>query len=463
MRMPATQFRLLRLVLFLLLTSGLFTSSVSAAVDSTATPVRTGESLKERTRMQDIDRALELELISLARFNIRLNQTANRHQWWRTYSYALARESGTAVGLAGTLTDLVERGRGFNRPQIVSKTARRRALQLSVVGSAISGGASGLELAQNTWIMMQAKKKGYSPKDAHAFVCGAVKRSEQLLKERDQIVASETDPTLRKARELEGTLLRHIRQQILFEYRKWSSSSRELAWRENCFYTIDCLQNFAGMTSNLIALRAFHDPTKVGAASVWLLVSNSAATLNPLLSNFVGLCMRKYQKNKIVHEFECERPVLKEGCSVAEINELKDDAAEEKVFEEAIFLSGNSERMDTNIDREVAEIERLRQIAQQQAVSGPLIGLTATARGILANVAYYGYRSNRRTANRLLFCGRISQATGQSYALVNTPYTIIKGTLKRRELERKNALPSQVLEQRLKRLDLLEEHVMAKH
>lgn len=440
-------------------------SPVLSAGDFAAVPApeNTPAIVPGRAQMQDIDRAIELELIKLARFNIRFHQTANRHQWWRTYSYALAREAGTAVGLSGTLTDLVERGRGFNRPKIVSKTARRRATQISIIGSAISGGASGLELAQNTWIMMQARKKGYSPGDANAFVCGSVKRTNQLLQQRDQLVASEFDPKLHKARELESALLRHIRQQLLYEYRKWSSSSRELAWRENCFYTIDSLQNFAGMTSNLLTLRSFHSPSKVGAASIWLLVSNSAATVNPILSNFAGFCIRKYQHNKIAHEFLCERPVLKEGCSVAEINQLKADTAEEKIFEEASFLSGNSEKMDTNIDREVSEIARLRQIAQQQAISGPLIGLTSTARGILATTAYYGYRENRRTGNRMLFVGRISQATGQSYALVNTPYTIIKGVLKKREMEKRNALPSQVLEQRLRRLDLLEQHTLAKH
>ena len=454
--------RFLRIVLLLLLICS-SVSPLSAATGSTIAQESGTAVVKERSRMQDIDRAIELDLIALARFNIRFNQNANRHQWWRTYSYAFARESGTGVGLAGTLTDLVERGRGFNRPLIVSKTARRRAIQLSVVGSAISGGASGLELAQNTWIMLQARKNGYSPRDAHAFVCGTVKRTEQLLQEREKLVASEENPRMRKAREVEGSLLRHIRQQLLFEYRNWSSNSRDLAWRENCFYAIDSLQNFAGMTANLIALRAFHDPTKVGAASVWLLVSNSAATINPILSNFVGRCVRNHQLNKITHEFECERPVLKEGCSVGELNQLQADSAEEKTFEEAIFLSGSSERMDTNIDREVSDIERLREVAQQQAISGPLIGLTATARGVMANVAYYGCRDNRRTANRLLFCGRISQAAGQSYALVNTPYTIVKGTLRKRELRARNALPSQVLEQRLRRLDALEEHVMAKN
>src|SRR6185369_6632453 len=100
--------------------SPVLSSGESAAVSS---PNNNTAIVQERTRMQDIDRALELELINLARFNIRFHQAANRHQWWRTYSYALAREAGTAVGLAGTLTDLVERGRGFNRPKIVSKTA----------------------------------------------------------------------------------------------------------------------------------------------------------------------------------------------------------------------------------------------------------------------------------------------------------------------------------------------------
>jgi hypothetical protein len=105
------------------------------------------------------------------------------------------------------------------------------------------------------------------------------------------------------------------------------------------------------------------------------------------------------------------------------------------------------------LDREQTDIDRYREIAQQQSISGPLIGLTGVASATLAETAIYGYRDDPHTAIRLGLSGRISQGTGQAYALINTPYTLIRGMRRSKRLRERGELPSQVLEARLKRLD----------
>ena len=111
--------------------------------------------------------------------------------------------------------------------------------------------------------------------------------------------------------------------------------------------------------------------------------------------------------------------------------------------------------LDIQLNRETREIERFRQVAQQQSISGPLIGLTGVVSSTLATVAVYGYPRDIETVNKLGFAGRITQGTGQAYALVNTPYTMVKGIIRNRRLAARGELPTQILRKRLENLEKL--------
>ncbi len=407
----------------------------------------------------NVDKEIEKELLEFARFNIAYFKTTSGVLSKRVYGYAFAREAGTAVAFAGTLTELSERARVLNDVGKFSKSARRHALICSSIGNAISAESSTLELGQNLWAVFYARRKNCSSTQAVSNVAQRVERIDKLLDKREQILARQTDPSVRELGVIEGKLLQRVKQQLLYEFRKWNVSSREQAAKENFFYTLDAMQNYLGMGSNLLSLRSFHSPGKSAAAAITLLIANSAATLNPLLSNLTAYMVRVHERHLLFKKFNVERPLAERTLSVAELEKVEKNEHNSKMLEEALFICKSSEKMDQNIDFEVSEIARLRQIAQQQAIAGPLIGLTSVARAILTTVSYYGYGRDRVTSNKLLFAGRISQATGQAYALWDTPYTLYKGYRRRKILAAEGRLPSQVLERRLKRLDDIEERL----
>ncbi len=417
-------------------------------------------------RINAIDRSLLLEFIKLARFNIRFHQEANRHQKWRALTYATGREAGTAVSFAASLIDLKQRVRGLDDPSLISRNTLKNVVTTSLVGNAISGSASSLELAQNTWIMLQADKQGYSPKASIAFVKDIVKTTDRFFEERESLVAIYPSQLQRQRRvyEIEAVLLHQIRQQLIFEFSTWSCFSRAQAWRENTFYSIDALQNFTRMSASVIGLKGFTQPNLGGAAAITTVVANTAATLNPLICGLVGLSMRKYQLKKLAKEFSINRPTMSDD-SLTELKVNEKDypkESEAKLLDEAISMEEKSERFDLVLDRERREIERLRRVAQQQTIAGPLIGLTSMPASILGTIAFYDYRNDRETTNKLLFAGRISALSGQAYALVQTPYTMIAGMRKNSQLKRRGELPSQLLEERLNNLDLLEERIKSR-
>lgn len=417
-----------------------------------------------REGISAIDRSLLLELIKLARFNIHFHQEANRHQQWRALTYAAGRESGTAVSFASSLVDLNERVHALNNPSLISRNALKNVVITSLVGNAISGSASSLELAQNTWVMLNAHKQGYSPRASIAFVKNIVGTTNTLFDEREHLAAGTPSQRRRRAYELEDIVLHRIRQQLLFEFSTWSCQSRGQAWRENTFYGIDALQNFTRMSAAVIALRGFTEPQLGGTVAISTLVANSVATINPLLCGVIGLAMRQYQLSKLSKEFSIDRPVVAADQSSAQDkpNQLQNDLSfdkQNKLLEKASFLSDKSERFDVVLDRETKEIERLRRVAQQQIIAGPLIGLTSIPAALLGTIAFYDYRKDRNTTNKLLFSGRISTLSGQAYALIQTPWTLISGMVRNRRLDRLGQSPSQLLEERLRNLDALEEQI----
>ena len=407
--------------------------------------------LSPSVKFAETDEALFVELVKLAKFNVHFHLESNRHQKWRDLTYPLARESGTALTFAATLIELRQQAKGLDSPARISRHELKEAVRCGIVGNAINSGASALELAQNTWVMLQAKQHGYSPDASLALVKSAVAKTDRLLAQRDELAAQEQSVERRQVLDLETQLVRRIRQQLLFEFGTWSCHSRDRAWRENTFYAIDSLQSGSKMAAGLIAMKAFGHRKLGRDAAVCALVGNSAATLNPIVSSLAGITVRNYQKRKLAHEIPFER--LSPSADLDQLPKALSDASEQNWLNKIKELNYRTERLGGELDREIKEIDRYRQVAQQQSISGPLIGLTGVASSTLATVATYGYLRDPHTSIRLGLAGRITQGTGQSFALINTPYTMISGMLRKHRLRQRGELPNQILEARLKRLN----------
>jgi hypothetical protein len=400
--------------------------------------------------LKQIDRSLFVELSQLARFNIHFHLDANRHQPWRDFTYPLGREAGTGLSFAATLVDLNQQAKGLDNPRRINRNQLKNAVACSIVGNSISGGASALELAQNAWVMLSARQHGYSPSSSLAFVKGVIARTDELLTARDKLALQQPEQA-KAVMQLESQLVRRIRQQLIFEFGTWSCYSREQACSENTFYTIDALQSFTKTGAGIVTMKAFGHPRLGRGAAVSALVANSVATVNPIVRNVVGILIRKHQHRLLSREIPFSRPM--DSPELENLQETLSAEGGEDWLRRVAALHFRTEKIDIALDREMKEIRRYRQIAQQQSISGPIIGLTGVASSTLATTALYGYSNDPHTAIRLGFAGRISQGAGQSFALLNTPYTAVRGILRNRDLAKRGELPTQILQARLKRLE----------
>lgn len=419
-----------------------------------------------------LDRKIMLECIKLARFNVLYHDGVNRKNFAQEWLYPMQREAGTALAFSNTIVDIRQRARGLKNPSLVSRTAQKKGLECALIGQAITGTSSAVQLLQNLNHTRIATKNGYSPAAATETVKGYATTIDGLLAERANLLSGPNLLRSKELFELQGRLLAHIKGQLIFEFKNWSVGSRFGEWSENTFYAIDSAQGFTQMSSSICSLQGFSKREYGGGAAITGLVGNALVTCNPIIRTAVGHAVAKMERNRLNKVFPQERP-RKIDDVLAEYNLANDprEADESSSLEtkELAFLIRRTEELDGPLDKEVEHVRKLRRIADQQAISGPLIGLTGVTRSVLNTVAYYqstpsgsaNYERTRVVGNQLNLTGRIVQSTGQAYSLINTPYTEVKHYLYKRRLKKAGQLPKQLLAQRLDRLDELEKRVKA--
>lgn len=418
----------------------------------------------KRKRLRNIDAEVILECIDFARFNVNFHEEANKHWKWRSVLYPLAKESSTALSFANVISNINQRGRSFGNVSRRSNAVRRRGLYTTATGKVIGGTASALELTQNGIVCMLAAKKGYSPKKSVDFVLEKRERIDKLLRDRDRIIDLVRQGDSKRLLKLESMLMRRIENRLIREFKRWSALSREQMWNENVFFALDVSQNSINFSNNVLSLGSVSHPSNVRTASILGLVAKSISTLNPVVRSVAGKIVRRYQKSKLDRLLpqddipSAENLISPFGEEEALLALAADKSRNARQLEEFALIVKGSQKADDMVEKEVEKIEKLRRVATQQTISGPLIGLTALAQKILVVVSVYG-DGDANTNNQLRFAGRISQASGQAYSLVNTPTTQVLHYLKNRSLKREGRLPAQVFQQRREKLNQVEKKV----
>lgn len=420
-----------------------------------------------------IDQQILLECIKLARFNLQFHATVNHKNFYQQWIYPLERETATVLGFSSSMVDVSQRARGLQNLKLISVPSLKGGAECALVGQAITGTSSGFQLAENLIQSAHAKRHGYSPSGSMATVQRSVAVIDKLLASRAQRLSDRGIDDRQRIYALQSRLMEHIKNQLVFEFKTWSTQSRSVEWAENTFYAIDSLQGFTQMSASIQALNAFGHHKLGGGPAITGLVSSTMVMVNPMLRSLVGRFEAKMQRRRLDRLFPGDRPKPIDEV-LAEFGTTKIAGTKGSIFDkqtdELAFLIRRSEALDAPLDREVARFQKLRRIADQQAVSGPLIGLAGVTRGILNTTAFYGFlqspatnpdvaRRDRITANKINFAGRIVQSSAQAYSMVLTPATEIRHFLYARKLERSGSSPEQMRQARFARLDELEARI----
>jgi hypothetical protein len=268
----------------------------------------------------------------------------------------------------------------------------------------------------------------------------------------------------RRARVAEASMMRHVADELLITFRKRSTDSQERMWRKSSLFAIDSFQNFGQVSAAILSLKGFQNHRFEGPNQLVSLASSSVAALNPLTSWAIGVAAgvrHKHSLNKAFPEMSSKLKATEEQWGTV-ISGLMATSSDRRDMRELAFLSEKSAKLDEQVDKEIKKIDKLRRVADQQAISGPLIELASVAKEICGTVGFYRYRSEPIIRNRIQFAGRISSMTGQSYSLFKTPYTQLQNISNHYRLRRQGKLPAQLAADSLAKLDAIERQVQEK-
>ncbi|MBX9689220.1 MAG: hypothetical protein K2X27_21100 [Candidatus Obscuribacterales bacterium] len=417
-------------------------------------------------QLRQYDRQIFLDLVKLAEFNARFQQEVNHYAGWRKYLYPIAQEAGYACFLGFNLTDLSQRGRGWNNPGRISPRSSKRSLSAATVGGALGATSSIFELALNGVESIKADRKGFSTQKSVAFVQNTVKQVDEMLERRHALML-ESNITSSRAEllELKEQLLKYERDRLVFEFKRWSAHSRAYNCYKNTFYIINATVNMSRFSAVQLGFKSFTQPRCTGATGPILLSAACLASVGPAASTLAGNWMQRHQEKSLAKKLPARTFLSDEEAKqkfdrltqLLEIDETNQKHVQ--LASELIRLREEKLGLDRLIFHEEKTIVRFRRVAGQQVITAPLISSLGASSATIGTVGYFAYRQKPVVSNKLGIAGDTAVIAAEAVALVATPTAAIMGLKYENNLRKKGEHPDQLLEKRIKDLKTLEDLV----
>jgi len=406
--------------------------------------------------------------IELERFSLNYRMESARQPRFRKLRYFLAQEAGASCGLAFEITGIDQFGTGRRHPLQINQRALRNSLKAAMTGSIIAGSGSCLELAFNALQAVKNKRHGFDSASANRYVVSKLKQIDELLAQRDALVAAHTDHPAYERAVLEGKILKEMRGAFVNEYAHFNANSRSYLAFQNLFFLLNAGFNAVGATAAGLAARALTHPNLNGPANILFIVSGGLASIAPWLSTAAKVLMRKHATAVLTRqlnekpefnltEFAALRKILEEHLPGAEGSLIPSLRATQRL---ALYTESN-DLFRKQLDSETKTMRHLEKIALETSFLGPAIGGALMTQGILGTVGFYKYRVRIRKQLNLFFYGSTTGCVGTSMAVVGNAAWFLASLSYEHHLSKQKRLPAQLIKERLEHIDELERTVRA--
>jgi len=404
--------------------------------------------------------------IELERFSLNYRMESVRQQRFRRLRYFLAQETGASCELAFEATAIKQFGIGRRRPLRVNQRALGNALKAGMTGSIIAGSGSCLELAYNALQALKSKRHGFDTAAANRYVAAKLKRIDDLLVQRDALVAANSDHPAYMRAVVEGKVLREMRAAFINEYAHFNADSRSYLAFQNLFFLLNAGFNAIGATGFGLANKGLTEPKLNGPANILFIVGGGLATVTPLLSSAYAALIRKHAYSSLAEqlhekphfepaELTAQRKTLEEHLGGAEGSLIPSLPATGRL---ALYTESD-ELFRKQLDSETRVMRHLEKVALETSILGPAIGGTLMTQGILGAVGFYKYGIRIRKQFRLNYYGAIVGSVGASMAVVGNAAWLLASLSYEHHLAKRKRLPAQLIEQRLSHLEETEKIV----
>jgi hypothetical protein len=449
-------------LLVILLQPALQNLCASSAAASTDPITSTGSFSQQYTQLT---KNILLTGIEVERFSLNFRMESAKQPKFRKLRYFVSQEAGSAGGLAFEVTGVDQFGKGRKRPLQIDKRALHGALAATTTTSIIAGAGSVFELSSNVVQMIKNKRKGYDSHSATKYVSAKLRHIDELLAQREALVAANTDSPSYARAVAEGKVLHALRSAFLNEYSHFNANTSAYRTYQNLFYILNASYNSVGAMAANVAYRAVDRPHLNGTANILFIVSGGMAMVTPVLCQAAGLYAQKRAYASVKKEmgpsdfnpdqFALDCKNLEAMGSTGEGTLIASLPATQRF---ALYTQSN-DLFTKQLDSETKTMRKLEKVALQNSYLGPVIGSTLMTQGILGTYGYYHYPLRIRKQIGQYYCGAIVGTVGTSMAVVGNAASLLGTLAYEHKLAKQKRLPLQLIKERLTHLDELEKLV----
>ncbi|MBS1955799.1 MAG: hypothetical protein JST89_16565 [Cyanobacteria bacterium SZAS-4] len=403
--------------------------------------------------------------IEIERFSLHFRMESAKQPRFRRLRYFLSQEAASAGLLAFEVTGVDQFGVGRKRPLKLDPRPLRGSLAAATTTSIIASSGSMFELSSNVVQMLKNKKHGYDPKSANKYIASKLRHIDELLAQRDALLAANTnDPSYARVA-AEGKILHDLRSSFVNEYSHFNADTSAYRTYQNMFYLLNASYNAIGALGANTAYRALARPHLNGTANVLFIVAGSMATVTPIISQAAGYYARRHAYTTLKKDvgasdfspdqFAADLKNLETVSGGTEGSLIQSLPLTQRV---AIYTQSN-ELFTKQLDSETKTMRKLEKVALQTSTLGPAIGATLLTQGILGTYGYYHYPIQPRKQINQYYCGAIVGTVGAGAAVIGNAASLLAGYSYEHKLSKQKKLPVQLIQQRLAHLDEIEKQV----
>jgi len=411
------------------------------------------------TNYTQLTKKILLAGIAIERYSLNYRLETGKQPPFRKLRYFASQEAGAGAGLAFEVVGLKQFGLGRRHPLKISKRALKGATITAMVGSIVAGGGSCAELGSNAWHAIQLKRKGFDGKSANKFVAGKLSEIDQLLGQRDSLVAANSSNPAYDRAVAEGKVLRCMRGAFINEYDRFHSDTNTYRAIQNSFFLLNAGYNAIGATAAGLAYKAVDTPKLNGPANILFIVSGATAAATPFLCSASGYVARKFAQHSVVKALG-EKPHFDAAEFTArrkELDALTSDASGSLISSLpgtqrlALYTESNS-LFVKQLESQERTMRSLRKVALGSVFLAPPIGGLLMTQGILGTHGYYDFTFQPRKQIDQYYRGAIVGTVGTSMSVVGNAALLLASMSYEHHLKKKESLPYQLIRKRLDHL-----------
>ncbi len=408
---------------------------------------------------------LLLKEVDLERFYLLYRMHGTKEPKFRKYRFFALQQTAAGGFLASNLINMVETAKHFDTPNNTNGHVLTNSCTVGEVASILGGASSALEMGSNAFTAIKNKIQKKDPKTAKLTVVNILKDIDALAMQRNALVEQVRDSPAYDMYVAEGKVLKSFRDWCVYEFTDVYADVKSYEASCNVFYTLDISAYTTSWVAYQLAAKSFKNQRWAYPALHNGFASDSFFTIEaPTYSTAAKLLYKHYYK-KIAKELN-EKPFDAENDAKGQMYRLEAMAA--TADEPTLSLIGPiatrlaiysfwSTRYDKYIEKRISEMRRLSQIALQSTIAGPLLGTTGLTQDVVNAIGLYGWKNNPFMQNAMGFAGATTTTCGSVASMSLTGWWFIDDIRHEQQAKHKKILPVELLDQRLRTLEVLEE------